>query len=356
MRTGLPRRLAMLSSGVVAAALLVPAGIAAAAAAPDVEGARQQVAQLGAEVETASAEYALVEARLVAQQNQVTAAEARVAAQAALVQMLEAQVVDLAVQTYKSGGVDPQLSLLASGSTALADSGSMLGLLAERRAVRLKDVRDATVELERLRDATRGELEGVQALQADLDQRRADIEARLAGAQDVLAVAEAEVQRQAALEEARKAAEASRSSTGRSSGAEVALPPVSNGELATPTSGRQSPWGMRTHPVYGDRRHHSGMDIMTGCGTPVVAAADGVVESAGWNGSYGNILVVRHGESSRGELSTAYAHLEEFAVEDGVVSRGEVIGYVGTTGLSTGCHLHFEVRIDGEDVDPAGYI
>ena len=354
MRTRLPRRLALATTGVVAVALLTPA---AAAASPDVEEARQEVAQLGAEVEAASAEYAAVEARLHAQQNQVAAAEARVAAQATLVQMLEAQVVDLAVETYKSGGVDPQLSLLATGSTELAGASGMLGLLAERRAVTLEDVRDATAELERLRDATKVELEDAQALQADLAQRRADIEARLAGAQDVLAVAEAEAQRQLAREEARKAAEASRSSTRRTSaGAAVALPPVSSGELATPSPGRQSPWGMRVHPVYSDRRHHSGMDIITGCGTPVAAAADGVVESADWEGSYGNILVLRHGASSGGELSTAYAHLEEFVVKKGSVTRGQLIGYVGTTGLSTGCHLHFEVRIDGKDVDPAGFI
>jgi murein DD-endopeptidase MepM/ murein hydrolase activator NlpD len=354
VRTRLPRRLALAATGVVAVALLTPA---AAAASPDVDEARQEVAQLGAEVEAASAEYAAVEARLHAQQNQVAAAEARVAAQAALVLMLEAQVVDLAVETYKSGGVDPQLSLLATGSTELSGASGMLGLLAERRAVTLEDVRDATAELERLRDATKVELEGAQALQADLAQRRADIEARLAGAQDVLAVAEAEAQRQLAREEARKAAEASRSTRRASAaGAAVALPPVSSGELATPSPGRQSPWGMRVHPVYGDRRHHSGMDIITGCGTPVVAAADGVVESADWEGSYGNILVLRHGSSSGGELSTAYAHLEEFVVKKGSVTRGQLIGYVGTTGLSTGCHLHFEVRIDGKDVDPAGFI
>ena len=100
---------------------------------------------------------------------------------------------------------------------------ALLGMLAQRRAVTLKDVRDADVELQRLREVAQSELEGVQALQADLAQRRADIEARLAGAQDVLAVAEAEAQRQLAIEEARKAAEASRGG-GRASTA--ALPPV----------------------------------------------------------------------------------------------------------------------------------
>ncbi|MFC6852065.1 M23 family metallopeptidase [Aquipuribacter hungaricus] len=235
-------------------------------------------------------------------------------------------------------------------------------MVAERRAVTLGDVRDAQAELDRLRDAETAELQAVQALQADLTQKRTEIEARLAGAQDVLAVAEAEAQRQAALEEARKAAEASRSSTGAAAAGTateegpVAAPPGSDGILVTPTPGRQSAYGWRIHPVYGVRKFHRGMDISVGCGTPVIAAADGVVQSAKWDGSYGNIIVVRHGPSPVGDLSTAYAHLSEYAVTSGPVTQGQVIGYVGTTGLSTGCHLHFEVRIDGQDVDPAGFI
>ena len=367
----LPRLLALLAAGVVMTTSLVPPAVAAettgpteaTAATEDVRTATEQVAQLGAEVEAAAVEYASVQARLVAQQNRVAAADARAASQATLVRLLEEQVVALAVQTYKSGSVDPQLSLLATGRIEAVSSTTLLGMLTARRAVTLEDVRSAEAELQQLQGTARTELEAVQALQADLTQRRADIEARLAGAKDVLAVAEAEAQRQILLEEARRAAVASRGRSGvddgsRRSGslADLVLPPVGSGLLATPTPGRQAAYGWRIHPVYGIRKFHSGMDIITGCGTPVVAAADGVVESAAWEGSYGNIIVLRHGESSSGQMSTAYAHLDEFVVTSGPVSRGQVIGYVGTTGLSTGCHLHFEVRIDGEDVDPARFI
>ena len=370
----LPRHLALLAAGVVMTTSLVPPAVAAetmgpteataaTAASEDAQTAAEQVAQLGAEVEAAAAEYATVEARLVAQQNRVAAADARAASQATLVRLLGEQVVALAVQTYKSGSVDPQLSLLATGRIEAVSSTTLLGMLTARRAVTLKDVRSAEGELQQLQGTARTELEAVQALQADLTQRRADIEARLAGAKDVLAVAEAEAQRQILLEEARRAAVASRGRSGvddgsRRSGslADLVLPPVGSGLLATPTPGRQAAYGWRIHPVYGIRKFHSGMDIITGCGTPVVAAADGVVESAAWEGSYGNIIVLRHGESSSGQMSTAYAHLDEFVVTSGPVSRGQVIGYVGTTGLSTGCHLHFEVRIDGQDVDPARFI
>jgi murein DD-endopeptidase MepM/ murein hydrolase activator NlpD len=355
VRTRLPRRLALATTGVVAVALLTPA---AAAASPDVEEARQEVAQLGAEVEAASAEYAAVEARLHAQQNQVAAAEARVAAQATLVQMLQAQVVDLAVETYKSGGVDPQLSLLATGSTELSGASGMLGLLAERRAVTLTDVRDATrragTSPRRDEGRARGRLRRCRPTSPS-----AAPTSRPAWPAPRTSSRSPRPKRSGSSPARRPARPPRRREAAPAEGPPVPpsrSPPVSSGELATPSPGRQSPWGMRVHPVYGDRRHHSGMDIITGCGTPVVAAADGVVESADWEGSYGNILVLRHGVSSGGELSTAYAHLEEFVVKKGSVTRGQLIGYVGTTGLSTGCHLHFEVRIDGKDVDPAGFI
>lgn len=329
--------------------------VAPAASASDVDAAREEVAQLGRDVEAASAEYTQVEQRLQAQQAKVEAADTRVASQVALVEQMEEQIASLAVETFKRGGVDPQLSLLAGGGLELASSGAALTVLAERRALTLKDVEDAQVELERLQTEARAELETVGALQQELAQRRADIEQRLEDAKDVLAVAEAEekarIEAEAAAEAARAAADA-RANRSRSAGPTSAAPVASNGQLQTPTPGRQSAFGWRIHPVYGDRRFHSGMDIMTGCGTPVVAAESGTVASASWNGSYGNIIVVEHGNG----LSTAYAHLQGFATSGGSVSRGEVIGWVGTTGLSTGCHLHFEVRVGGEAVDPARYI
>ena len=107
-----------------------------------------------------------------------------------------------------------------------------------------------------------------------------------------------------------------------------------------------SPFGMR----WG--RMHEGIDIAAGTGTPIVAAAAGVVISAGWMGGYGNLIVIDHG----GGLATAYAHLSSFAVGGGPVAQGQVIGYVGCTGHCFGPHLHFEVRVNGAAVDPLGYL
>jgi murein DD-endopeptidase MepM/ murein hydrolase activator NlpD len=108
-----------------------------------------------------------------------------------------------------------------------------------------------------------------------------------------------------------------------------------------------SPFGMR----WG--RMHEGVDIGVGYGTPIHAAAAGVVVWAGWEGGYGNLVVVDHG----GGLSTAYGHQERIAVSYGQhVAQGEVLGYVGCTGHCFGPHLHFEVRINGSAVDPLGYL
>jgi murein DD-endopeptidase MepM/ murein hydrolase activator NlpD len=126
------------------------------------------------------------------------------------------------------------------------------------------------------------------------------------------------------------------------------------GELFWPTSGAiVSGFGYRTHPVYGTTRFHSGVDIDGACGQPIYAAEDGTVLSAGSNGGYGNASVIDHGNG----LSSLYAHQSSIGVSSGSsVSRGQQIGLVGTTGLSTGCHLHFEVRVNGEPVDPVPYL
>ena len=147
--------------------------------------------------------------------------------------------------------------------------------------------------------------------------------------------------RLADLAEQRAAAEESDSSADTTESAGDLLRPVD----APITSG----FGYRTHPVLGTERLHTGIDFGAAEGTPIVAAADGTVESAGYQGGYGNAVIIDHG----GGEATLYAHQSRLAVSAGAeVSRGQLIGYVGSTGLSTGAHLHFELRINGEPVDP----
>ncbi|MBK6886043.1 MAG: peptidoglycan DD-metalloendopeptidase family protein [Tetrasphaera sp.] len=113
-----------------------------------------------------------------------------------------------------------------------------------------------------------------------------------------------------------------------------------------------SPFGMRWHPILHYWRLHTGQDFANPCGSPVTAAADGVVVSAGWAGGYGNQVVIDHGIQRGVSLATTYNHLTSFVVTSGRVARGQIIAYAGTTGLSTGCHLHFETRENGVPVNP----
>ncbi len=125
--------------------------------------------------------------------------------------------------------------------------------------------------------------------------------------------------------------------------------------LRTPIDGARisSGFGMRRHPILGYSKMHKGIDFAAPTGTPVLAAGDGVIDTIGLNGSYGNYVRLRHST----EYSTAYAHLSRFA--KGLkprqrIRQGDVIGYVGTTGRSTGPHLHYEILTRGRQVNPAG--
>lgn len=122
--------------------------------------------------------------------------------------------------------------------------------------------------------------------------------------------------------------------------------------LMAPVDGRlTSGFGMRRHPILRFARMHSGIDFGARYGTPVVAAADGEVAGAGWAGGYGRQVQVRH----EGGVVTTYSHMSGIAAAPGQqVRQGEVIGYVGSTGISTGPHLHFEVRMGGRAVNPMG--
>ena len=131
--------------------------------------------------------------------------------------------------------------------------------------------------------------------------------------------------------------------------------PMGDGTLIWPTPScttNSSAYGWRIHPIYGTRKFHAGEDIPAGYGAEILAAASGTVITAGWVSGYGNYTVIDHG----GGMMTAYGHQSSFAVSVGqTVTQGQVIGYVGSTGNSTGPHLHFEVYINGATVDPKSF-
>ena len=111
-----------------------------------------------------------------------------------------------------------------------------------------------------------------------------------------------------------------------------------------------SGFGMREHPLLAGRRFHSGIDLAARYGSPIVATSDGMVGTADWRGGYGLFVALEHG----GGIETRYGHMSQLNVVPGQqVRKGDVIGFVGSTGRSTGPHLHYEIRINGSAIDPA---
>ena len=207
--------------------------------------------------------------------------------------------------------------------------------------------------------ADKAALERHRAEVAQIRDRRADAlaaqQAAVATKQsllaDVLAKGSklADIERQLARESARIESILAQQAVGL-----TGRPPGGSGQLAWPADGPlTSDYGLRVHPLFGDRRMHTGIDISAGYGAPVWAAGDGVVTYVGTMSGYGNVVIVDHG----GGLATTYNHLSAFAVQGGdSVARSQPLGAVGCTGYCTGPHLHFEVRVNGAPVDPLPYL
>ena len=163
------------------------------------------------------------------------------------------------------------------------------------------------------------------------------------------------------------AARAARARAAAEAAARAAHRPVSlggtgssSGFLSYPVNGpTSSEFGMRFDPVMQRYQLHAGLDFAVNCGTPVHAAADGdviMVISESASGGYGNELVIDHGFVRGVDLTTTYNHLSSWVVTGGHVARGQVVAYSGTTGFSTGCHLHFETRQNGTPVNPRNWL
>ena len=114
-----------------------------------------------------------------------------------------------------------------------------------------------------------------------------------------------------------------------------------------------SPFGWRRHPIFGVRKFHSGVDLAGPNRSPIRAADSGNVLYTGWYRGYGKVVIISHGKG----MATLYAHLSRQAVKVGDnVTKGDVIAYEGSTGFSTGPHLHFEVRVDGKPNNPLNFV
>jgi murein DD-endopeptidase MepM/ murein hydrolase activator NlpD len=223
------------------------------------------------------------------------------------------------------------------------------------------------------RDAAAAAKAALDALSAQQAAYAATVEAQKANEQAQLNAAEAEqaqlqamlveeAKKAAAAEAARQAAETAKAAAARAAGKPYTPPradanPGSGGFLSSPANGPiTSPFGLRYHPILHVWKLHTGTDFGIPCGTPVYAAANGRVISAGWGGGDGNRLVIDTGIHRGVDLAITYNHLSSFVVTSGTVTRGQLVAYSGTTGYSTGCHLHFETLENGQFVDPMTWL
>ncbi len=301
----------------------------------------------------AGAKQALDAAEAEVVHREQAAAEADIAVQATKVEILD-RAVDAFVRTERS--VEPWLGSADVNRTAVRLA--MLDFASGNERDLVDDLR-ATVAV---REAN---LEAGQAAQAEADRLRGEVEAELAQLIERQAVqldVQAELRKRIdAYEAEADAFEAEsaeftallRSATAEATG--LAPGSASLEGYIMPTDGRiGSGFGPRLHPIFGSVRKHTGVDIGAASGDPIWAAKDGRVIFAGTKGGYGNAVVLIHGD---GQVSTLYAHMSKILVAVGdVVDQGEVIGKIGSTGNSTGPHLHFEVRVNGEPKDPVAFL
>ena len=201
-------------------------------------------------------------------------------------------------------------------------------------------------------------------IQSELARLKAEAERRAREEAARVAAAKAEAARAAAANASRpttsvpKAPAASGSSSGTSASDPTGYGVSRYGFIRPIAAKNGSPFGLRFHPILHYWRMHNGTDFGAATGTPLYAAADGVVLKAGPNGGFGNFVLIGHNAGIGGRyVTTGYAHQSRVAVRVGQrVTRGQLIGYVGNTGLSTTAHLHFEVRLNGTPVNPMLYI
>lgn len=304
-------------------------------------------------------------ARVAGAQQALAAAESEVLYREQLARDAEAAVAvmreEIAVRAVDSYvGTDTSLEpWLESGDpNRTAIRLAMLDFAAGSERDLLDGLRTAQAEMEenvRLGEAARVEAdllrEAYEVALAELEERRAvqlDVQAELQVRIDEwIDVAN---ERDAASDEFTTLI---REATAAATGLNVGSPSLEG--YVMPTSGSiGSAFGPRVHPIFGTVRQHTGVDIGAATGNPIWASKDGRVIFAGWKGGYGNTVVMVHGD---GTVTTLYAHMSVIHAAPGDrVDQGEVIGEIGSTGFSTGPHLHFEVRVNGEPKDPQAFL
>ena len=327
--------------------------------------AEMQAELAAAEAELAAAEAALAEAEVdrEAQRRQVAATVADMYSEGDPELIAFSSLMD-AETTEELTRRDGVRDVIVGQETRAYDELKAAEVLLEVQERQVLDSRDRVAAQ---REAAADHLVLMQTLEAEqqaakdsvvslvIERRDARVEARAARAKDVAKLRRLKKEQDKIEEMLRKRALAAlRRARANARGA--AGGPTS-GLLAQPVEGYvTSPFGYRTHPIYHYWGLHDGVDFGGGCGTPLRAAAPGRVVSSYFSGVYGNRLIIDNGAMAGVGVATIYNHAATYTVGVGdQVSEGQVVGYEGSTGWSTGCHLHFSVMANGRAVDPMDF-
>lgn len=326
------------------------------AQANDVQATRDALQQ---EIDLTKEEIATVEAYIERLQEQIDVKTTELEAAEVALEEKEEQFAQTVRTTYEQGEISYLEVLLNSSSFSdLLTRLEIVSAIMEDNQKTVDEYTAAKEDIEQKRDDLQDTQDEQKNYQESLNYKVDDLaasEAEQAALQESLeaykAESEAEYDRISGemQDVSNQIAELSRQAAANGS------VPMGDGTLIWPTPScttTNSAYGYRVHPIYGTVKFHAGEDIPAGYGAEILAAASGTVVTAGWVSGYGNYTVIDHG----GGLMTAYGHQSSFAVSVGdVVTQGQVIGYVGSTGNSTGPHLHFEVYVNGATVDPKSY-
>ncbi len=343
------------------------------ALARDVKAAKTRLDEALAALDGLRDELAMVRAQLVVKEQELRAAQERLHQQYQIMATTRSELAgartdaaDWAVETYMAaGGGIPEIAFSATAWNDLTVGIEYLDRITAsgvesvvRFETLLADEERTGAEIEAAEAVLRQEVVAIEATRVELEALEVELESKsqelereverqralLASVENEIAHLEGELAALEKEEDDIRALIASRASgEGRAPG-----------QLVRPVPGAiGSGFGPRYHPILGYVRMHNGVDMHCGSGDAIVAAESGIVIHAGAKGGFGNTVMIDHG----GGMVTLYAHQSGYAVADGAhVDAGQVVGYCGSTGLSTEPHLHFEVRVYGEPRNPAGYL
>ena len=266
------------------------------------------------------------------------------------------------VRAMEENGRYTYLSILF-GSRSLGELMSNLDMIGEIMEADQRSYEQYTAareQSEQIQAEYETMLTELDSRQSELETEKAALEVQIDEATQMIVDLEAQLETDRAAYEEQLAKEAALEADIQEMIAELERQEAANSIVSTgtyiwPLPGYRpgSAYGWRIHPIWGDRRFHAGEDIGAPMGTSILAADSGIATVIPDNGNgYGNYIMINHG----GGRVTLYAHMSGFAVSNGAtVTQGQTIGYVGSTGNSTGPHLHFEVRVNGATTDPKGY-